>query len=108
MISSYLVIFASQSILQHNSSHLLDLIRFRLRPLRLQVQDFFNTCPGKDVVITANPLVKPQAAKQLAQLGERDIGIGPSAQDTIQQLIPASHTPPGKVALQLARIWRDL
>jgi hypothetical protein len=81
----------SESIPQYNISHLLDLVRLGHGPFGLEVQDFLNICTRKNVMIASYSLREIKMQQKLNQIGEADIGVRPSAEDTFQNLRMSSH-----------------
>jgi hypothetical protein len=70
---------------------LFDLISFRLRAQRLQIQDFLSALSTEDVVTATNPFVEAQMSQQPAQTVERNVSVGSSPQDLNQQLLVFTH-----------------
>src|SRR3712207_1952660 len=103
MITSYRIISASQAILENQIPHLLYLIRLRLPPFRLQVNDLLNVLAGKDVMPAAHSLIKAQRFQELTQLGKRDVRVGRAPEYPFEDFIQASHevSRPGHPAAHL-------
>jgi hypothetical protein len=68
MMISYLLFIGhfsqTESILQDQGSNLFHLVRLRLSTLGLQIQNLVDPHPAENMVIAANPLVKPEPFQQ--------------------------------------------
>ncbi len=82
---SYLFMPIRQAVLQNNSSHLPDLIRFRLVPVALEVDPFVDSRFAEKVVASANAPLEAQSFQQCAELLEADIRVGGAAQNSLQR-----------------------
>jgi hypothetical protein len=58
------------------------LLRFGAGTLRLQIQNLDNAVAGENMMTSSHAFLKPQIAKQTAQLVESNVGVGFPAQDT--------------------------
>jgi hypothetical protein len=56
-------------------AHLPDLVDFCLPAFGLEVQDFFNSLLGKDVVTTTDTFIKAQTPEQMTEPIKGNIGV---------------------------------
>ena len=61
------------------------------RPFRLEIQNFPNAITGKDVVIASSPLVESEIQQERNEIGEPDIRVSPSTENTFKKLRMSSH-----------------
>jgi hypothetical protein len=89
MMISYLLMPNHQAVLQNNSSHLTNLIRFRVTSVSLEVDPLFDSGSAEYVMASASAHLEPQRPQQCAQLVESNICIRGAAQDLLKCLIRA-------------------
>ncbi len=65
-----------QLIPDDDVAHLLDLVGFRFRTLRLKVQDFSDAHPGEDVMAALRPDPEPECLQKVTQIAKADIRVG--------------------------------
>ena len=75
-----------QSMSNDHSSHLLDLIRFRHRPIFLQIDHLDHTVPAKHVVASPDAFLKPEGREQMSQIVEANVRVRRSAEHLLQGL----------------------
>jgi hypothetical protein len=78
---------ASQTVFQYNMADLLYLIRLRLVPFRLKVQDFLHSFSEKNVVTASNSFAESEVLQQSAQSVKRNIGVGRPPQYLLENLL---------------------
>jgi len=66
---------------------LLYLIRLRLVPFRLKVQDLFHSLSEEDVVTASISLAESEVLQQSAQSVKRNIGVGRPPQYLLKNLL---------------------
>jgi hypothetical protein len=81
----------SHPVPQDHTADLFDLIGFRLRAQRLQIQDFLSALSAKNVMTSTNPFIEAQMPQQPAQTVERNVSVRSSPQNLNQQLLVFTH-----------------
>jgi hypothetical protein len=85
MITSYLdIVFPSQSVPQENATYLPDLIHFGSPAFGLQIEDLLDPVVREDVMAATDPLLEAQAEQETPHLLKADVGVGRTAQDTLE------------------------
>jgi hypothetical protein len=72
---------------------LLYLIRLRLVPFRLKVQNLLHSRSGKDVVTASNSLAESEVFQHAAQSVTGNIGVGGPPQDLLENLLRRHQSP---------------
>jgi hypothetical protein len=78
-----------QTVLQNNSSHLPDLVRFRLGAVTLKIDSLLETGFTEQMVASADAGFKSQGFQQGAQVVESNAGVSGSAQQPFESLLRA-------------------
>ena len=78
-------------VLHNHRADLSNLIRLRVPPSRLQIQDLYHARLRENVVVASDALVEPQAPEQMAQIFEGNAGIGTTAQNPKEEGFVLSH-----------------
>ena len=72
-------------------AHLLDLKRFALRSLRLQIQDFGDAVARENVMAAFDSLLEADFREQSAHPSKGNVAVGRSAENLIDEFVGPSH-----------------
>ncbi|MGB2591852.1 MAG: hypothetical protein WAJ96_14460 [Candidatus Acidiferrum sp.] len=83
--------FSGQTIIDYNIPDLFDLIGLAFIAKRLKVENLNYSAAEEDVVTTFDAFLKSKELQKLDHSGERNVGVGIRAEDSLKQFVSTRH-----------------